>query len=179
MLSGGNGDTVMPPRRQTTLFDLSSLRVHPDGTRVDQTDYNLRVKRHARAARDAHGNWMAHDAGGSVAVKRRLKQKEGKQGGTDISKDSSDEEEQVAQALKPRAAKRQKFSQDYSFLEALELSDISQAPAEAGALPNPSSVCDSAFTFVDPLNKRTGPLEMHSLHGQYILHRTRPLNQRI
>ncbi|KAF9051204.1 hypothetical protein BDZ89DRAFT_1154102 [Hymenopellis radicata] len=130
----------MPPRRQTTLFDLSSLRVHPDGTRVDQTDYNLRVERHARAARDAHGNWMAQDAGGSVAVKRRLKQKEGKQAGEDIAKDDADDaEEAVAQALKPRAAKRQKFSQDYSFLEALELSNISQTPAEAEELPVPSS----------------------------------------
>ena len=58
-------------RRRTTVHDLAALRVHPDGTRVQNSDANLAARRAKYAVRDARGNWIAHDAAGLGTVKQR------------------------------------------------------------------------------------------------------------
>ncbi|THH06620.1 hypothetical protein EW145_g3953 [Phellinidium pouzarii] len=70
----------MSIRRRSTVHDLASLRLHPDGSRVQNNGLcdrqidgtNTRTSRLAKyTARDAQGNWIARDAGGLGAVKQR------------------------------------------------------------------------------------------------------------
>ena len=62
----------MSTRRLSTVHDLASLRLHPDGTRVQNNDKNLRIRASKYAARDSKGNWYARDAGGTGQVKQRF-----------------------------------------------------------------------------------------------------------
>lgn len=62
----------MSTRRLSTVHDLASLRLHPDGTRVQNNDKNLRIRASKYAARDSKGNWYARDAGGTGEVKQRF-----------------------------------------------------------------------------------------------------------
>ncbi|KAK0491599.1 hypothetical protein IW261DRAFT_1323790 [Armillaria novae-zelandiae] len=108
----------MPPRRRTTIYDFSSLRVHTDGTRVEQTDRNRRPVSHKNTARDSRGNWTARDAAGQWRVKRRrrnsspIEPDEGK--GKQKALESSEEEPTI---VTKRAQKRRKFVEDFSFLD--------------------------------------------------------------
>ena len=63
---------AMSTRRLSTIHDLASLRLHPDGTRVQSSDKNLRIRASKYAARDSKGNWFARDAGGTGEVKQRF-----------------------------------------------------------------------------------------------------------
>ncbi|KAH8118846.1 hypothetical protein DFH11DRAFT_1723684 [Phellopilus nigrolimitatus] len=87
----------MSIRRRSTVHDLASLRLHPDGSRVqpgpgpsqlDVDGNGFRVNGTTRLskynARDAHGNWIARDAGGFGAVKQRRR---GRKGGVDDDKE--------------------------------------------------------------------------------------------
>ncbi|SJL02627.1 uncharacterized protein ARMOST_05959 [Armillaria ostoyae] len=112
----------MPPRRRTTIYDFSSLRVHTDGTRVEQTNRNRRLVSHKNTARDSRGNWTARDAAGQWQVKRRRRNsspsepEEGK--GKQKALESSEEEHATVKKLKTkRAEKRRKFVEDFSFLD--------------------------------------------------------------
>lgn len=70
----------MSKGRLNTVHDLSSLRLHPDGSRVPVQEH-LNVKassksvsereRRKNTVRDAAGNWIALDAGGVGAVLKR------------------------------------------------------------------------------------------------------------
>ncbi|KAK0190351.1 hypothetical protein F5146DRAFT_550248 [Armillaria mellea] len=112
----------MPPRRRTTVYDFSSLRVHTDGTRVEQTNRNRRLISHKNTARDSRGNWTARDAAGQWQVKRRRRNSsssepdEGK--GKQKALESSEEEHaNVEKRETKRAEKRRKFVEDFSFLD--------------------------------------------------------------
>lgn len=75
----------MSVRRRTTVHDLASLRVHPDGSRVQNPpkhhikhdddhedrllDKILRPRRAHYVGQDSKGNWIAADAGGKSFVK--------------------------------------------------------------------------------------------------------------
>lgn len=59
------------PKRRSTVHDLASLRLHPDGTKVSSTEINVQLKKGRYATRDHRGNWIAHDAGGVGRVKIR------------------------------------------------------------------------------------------------------------
>ena len=62
--------TAMSGSRLSTVYDYTSLRIHPDGSRVNQSSRNLRPRIARVAVRDARGNWIARDAGGSAAIRR-------------------------------------------------------------------------------------------------------------
>ncbi len=140
-------------RRRTTVHDLASLRVHPDGSRVqnaqafghDQdgeipgvsSQTNLRASKYV--AQDARGNWIARDAGGTVNVKQKFtKQDKGKGRATDEDGGGAeqlvtDEEEDAKDS---RAVKKQKFQHDYSFLST---SCIEDEIIPSSSLGEPSS----------------------------------------
>ncbi|KAK0499475.1 hypothetical protein EDD18DRAFT_1070022 [Armillaria luteobubalina] len=112
----------MPPRRRTTVYDLSSLRVHTDGTRVEQTIRNRRPVSHKNTAQDPLGNWTARDAAGQWQVKRRRRNSsssepdEGK--GRQKALESGEEEHAIVKKRETkRAEKRRKFVEDFSFLD--------------------------------------------------------------
>lgn len=152
--------------RRSTVYDLASLRLHTDGSRVYQSSStNLKPRNAKFALRDIRGNWIARDAGGTAKVPRwknvptsatedgsveleelsqsnfvepELEERE-KQG------DEEDEEgdEQNILKRKPkridrRTAKRRKFAHDHSYLG--ETAAAANFSEESRFLPLPSSV---------------------------------------
>ncbi|KAI0690839.1 hypothetical protein BC835DRAFT_158406 [Cytidiella melzeri] len=128
-------------KRRSTVHDLSSLRLHPDGSKVINSDTNLHSRKAKYAAKDARGNWIAQDAGGLGRVKTRLaaaKEKsqageEGEEGddaqteagpsyyAADKGKQKAVEtrEELVDEEYIPkntRAKKRRAFADDFTFI---------------------------------------------------------------
>lgn len=71
----------MSVRRQSTVHDLASLRLHPDGSRVQNLSRAEKEGRPSAAStrlakyttRDAQGRWIAYDAGGLGTVKQRIR----------------------------------------------------------------------------------------------------------
>jgi hypothetical protein len=60
----------MSIRRKSTTHDLATLRLHPDGSRVQQSSINRRTRTAPSTVPDTRGNWIARDAGGKVAVRK-------------------------------------------------------------------------------------------------------------
>jgi hypothetical protein len=130
-------------RRYSTVHDLASLRLHPDGTRVPLDPFSnasgsqrLHPRQARYAVQDVRGNWIAHDAGAIAggAVKRRRRVEEETQ---------SDEGRQEKAGKKRKTGKgrgttrRVEFENDLEFLS---------APPETTSGSNgyhavPSSVC--------------------------------------
>ena len=125
----------MSVRRRTTVHDLASLRIHPDGSRVQSSrirsdelnssapNKNLRPRRAHYVGRDAKGNWVAADAGVKLSVKA-FKAGTKRKGIADSSDEEirmdldQDEKQDVKGGVKDaRAKKRKMFYEDYSFLE--------------------------------------------------------------
>ncbi|KAG6902591.1 hypothetical protein C0995_014598 [Termitomyces sp. Mi166 len=112
--------------RLPTVYDFSSLRLYPDGSRVQQKSKAAI----ARVVQDSRGNWLVRDAAGSGAVGRYRKVREEKEGleekWNDVDEGEEDdsfkdrgkgkEKEIPRRRHNPRPAKRQKFSQDFDFL---------------------------------------------------------------
>lgn len=61
----------MSIRRKSTTHDLATLRLHPDGSRVQQSSVNARHRTAGSTVVDSRGNWVAKDAGGKSSVKKR------------------------------------------------------------------------------------------------------------
>ena len=92
----------MPGTRRSTVYDFADLRLHPDGSRT--------TSKHSTV--DTRGNWIATDAAGlgQVPKRRKIPAQEPTEGVTP---------EEVAleeEPLNPRQLKRQKFTEDLSFL---------------------------------------------------------------
>lgn len=126
---------IMSGPRLSTVYDFASLRLHPDGSRVNQTSRNFHP-RHARvSAQDARGNWFARDAAGSGVVGRYKKvrdEKEGEQddlGGVRPSRTSKRKGKEIAGRRRNlRPAKRHKFLHDLDFLESPSLTTPTDQP---------------------------------------------------
>lgn len=113
-----------------TVYNLSSLQLHPDGSRVlPSASQNQKPRYAARVVQDSRGNWFARDAAGSGAVGRYRKVKEVKGYKEEYDEQQNDvhdveedelferqEEGTTGQRHNSRRAKRQKFLQDYDFL---------------------------------------------------------------
>ena len=145
--------------RLSTVYDYSSLRIHPDGSRVNQSSHNHRPRKSRKSVQDSRGNWFARDAGGSATVGKYRKVRDETSEGEDFdfgdvrSQDSGNgnretsegkgKEKDTAVDVDRRqrsgrsAAKRQTFYHDFEFL-------ATQPPV--GGTPLPSSV--SSFLFV-------------------------------
>ncbi|KZT70288.1 hypothetical protein DAEQUDRAFT_756445 [Daedalea quercina L-15889] len=136
----------MSTRRLSTVHDLASLRLHPDGTRVQNSDKNLRIRASKYAARDSKGNWFARDAGGTGQVKQRwAKPRDEDEDEEEEDSTGADDDEQQSQTkskgkqrakddneehLKDyRARKRRRYYADESFI----------APTTPGAPPTQGS----------------------------------------
>lgn len=60
----------MSIRRKSTTHDLATLRLHPDGSRVQQSSINRQPRRAQQTVPDIRGNWIAQDAGGRANVRK-------------------------------------------------------------------------------------------------------------
>src|SRR6267154_5360198 len=60
----------MSVRRKSTTHDLATLRLHPDGSRVQQSSINRRPRKAPSTVPDPRGNWIARDAGGKGIVSK-------------------------------------------------------------------------------------------------------------
>ncbi|TFY59975.1 hypothetical protein EVJ58_g5441 [Rhodofomes roseus] len=121
----------MSTRRLSTVHDLASLRLHPDGTRVQNSEKNLRIRASKYAAQDTKGNWFARDAGGTGNVKQRWAKPRDEDADEESSSTDEDElpaknkgkqratEDNEEEQLKDnRARKRRRFYEDESFIAA-------------------------------------------------------------
>lgn len=194
-------------KRKSTVHDLASLRIHPDGTRVTTSQSNKQRKKHA--GQDRHGNWIAQDAGGIGRVKtrraaakeeekaseedeeeeeRRLPVDEGK---GKVRDEESEEDEEVRGGRRPlkdsRAKRRKTFDEDMLLLG----SSLSAGPGggEPGsshaAVPVPqrnpllpSSVSVRvAFETKNSHKTRSGSTQMHSSFCKHVLRRNGPVTR--
>jgi len=127
---------AMSTRRLNTVHDLASLRLHPDGTRIQNNNKNLRIRGAKYAARDSKGNWFARDAGGIGRVKQRWAKARDEDAKEDSSTGTDEDENPLPTAAKgkgkgkpraseadveeppkdERARKRRRFHEDESFI---------------------------------------------------------------
>ncbi|KAI0092103.1 hypothetical protein BDY19DRAFT_990844 [Irpex rosettiformis] len=156
-------------KRRSTVHDLASLRLHPDGSKIANSESNFQLRKAKRATKDTRGNWIAHDAGGLDCVKTRRATKKtqdrteatGVDGGNEgeagsslsaVDKDMEANEDGVHEdgeyiPKDIRAKKRKAFIGDFAFLEgpASSTPDIIPRPSteessyERILLPPPSS----------------------------------------
>ena len=142
----------MTEPRRSTVFDYSNLLLHPDGTRVYQKSTNIRPRIAKVAVRTLRNNWIARDAGGLGNI---LKIKNIKETSHNLQEDEEfpdlstetdspmPEDEGTKRKNKRsdgRKAKRQKFSENYDYLNTKSTSSSSDAGTESLSY-EPSSVC--------------------------------------
>lgn len=119
--------------RRITVYDLTGLRVHPNGYRVHQTRVNQELGKYPCNIQDSRG-WVADDAGGFISVPKYRSEKkapsfdaeyiEAEQ--EDRPEDEQEDEEEVLGKGKRKKkqsnmgpAKKRKFMQDDSYISAL------------------------------------------------------------
>ena len=169
----------MSIRRRTTVHDVASLRVHPDGTRVQNTQAKSdgsttapRPHRGRNVVRDAKGNWIASDAGGSAFIRDIIvgsKRKEQGNGDSDedlaLGYDEGEGEGEFGsrKPLKDSRAKRRKtFYSDFSFLE-----DCSPraGPSRSVSTSLPSSTVETDMGLPSSVGSSRLHLSIIFIHG--------------
>lgn len=179
--------------RLSTVYDLGSLRLHPDGTRVAQSSKNLRTKKSTSTVRDARGNWIAKDAAGSTKVAKYVHKKGEESGGEEFDFSAVDDkaEDDEDYELSPpgkrqrkrnpktskdsRGSKRRKFIHDIEFLDA-----ITASATEDTSIPLPSSVSTVIYhSHIAYSIISIGSSEMYTSFYEHVLCRTRTALQRI
>jgi hypothetical protein len=129
----------MTTRRRATIHDLTTLRVHPDGS-LAKSPTSTGGQRGRHSIRDRRGNWIADDAMGPSTVKRRRKTRIDEEGGTE--EHGSDRRKVRGKPKDVRTARRRKFLGDFTFLDSIPRpQDQIQGGGRDGILPVPSSVC--------------------------------------
>ena len=107
-------------RRRSTVHDLSTLRLHPDGSRVaihSPTRVDLRSSRMRNTGRDTRGNRVARDAAGLGAVPKRTVIREDDIGDdNDNGNDSEDIEIRKTEPRTPLRKKRRRIDENLDFL---------------------------------------------------------------
>ena len=129
-------------KRRSTVQDYSTLRLHPDGTRVDLHSPQRRGLYHTRAhraGRDTRGNRVVRDAVG--VPKRPATLKDGCIETVSSGRDVSGDELRRTKPRGGNSRKRQRLKHDVEFLR-----DSGNVPGSANAAretswPVPSSVC--------------------------------------
>lgn len=151
----------MTELRHSTVFDYSNLRLHPDGTRVNQKSTNLAPRIATTTVRTFSRNWIARDAGGPPTVreftrtKRTLQDSQGDEEyislgtGTEIPNPEDGRKGRKFKELDARTAKRRKFLEDYDYLnERIPSSTNLASDTGTKSFPyEPSSVRPSFSTF--------------------------------
>lgn len=95
-------------RRHSTVHDFSTLRLHPDGTRVQissSSRHTLNDSRTRNTGPDIRGNRVARDAAGFGVVKKRTVMREG-----------DDDQVQNTKPRVPRHGKRRRIDDHVEFL---------------------------------------------------------------
>jgi hypothetical protein len=169
----------MSGNRLNTVYDYSSLRIHPDGSRVAQSSKNSRPRASRTSIQDSRGNWIARDAGGLGIIGRYRKVREEPDGevvdtGDDAPAATSRKgkakiKETTVRSYRKRdarAAKRQKFVHD---LEFLETSAFNATQANAQALPSSVNII-LLYRFIPASNiSRSGSSQIYTLFCEPIL----------
>lgn len=156
---------LMTTKRISTVHDLASLRLHPDGTRVNNSANNVRPRKAKYVAKDTRGNWIAEDAGGLGRVKtRRMKKTEvavesidddglepssskGKATAEDQREGEVEGQDEGEPSFRNRRTKQRKtFQDDFAFLDSPDPSTQLRLSQESSARSQPSSV-SSGTTF--------------------------------
>ena len=179
----------MTEPRQSTVFDYSNLRLHPDGTRVYQKSTNLTPRIAKVAVRTPRYNWIARDAGGSSNVRKFKGAKKTLQDlqadeefisletGTEVPDSEDEGNGRKIKRWDGRTAKRRKFLEDYDYLN----KDMSTSDTGAEPFPyEPSSVRPSfqhlhIIFLSNNIILSSGPSEMHPSLCFRILYRVRPV----
>ncbi|KAH0840218.1 hypothetical protein J3R83DRAFT_1222 [Lanmaoa asiatica] len=163
----------MSIRRKSTTHDLATLRLHPDGSRVQQSAANARHRTAKSTLVDFRGNWIAKDAGGKGTVKKRRRvntahtdeadgefidlsddeeharsQSKGKQRARDShTPDEDTSQEPGSERLDTRTRQRLSFMRDLSFLDPpVSISSLEQDIDHSDA----ASARDPVISFPDP-----------------------------
>lgn len=112
-------------RRRNTVHDFSTLRLHPDGSRVaihSPARIDLRDSRMRNTGRDTRGNRVARDAAGLGAVPKRTvihEDDDDDDDEDDNDNDNSDGEDIKIRKTKPRMPlrrKRRRIDENVEFL---------------------------------------------------------------
>ncbi|KAK7059115.1 hypothetical protein VNI00_001740 [Paramarasmius palmivorus] len=171
------------PLRQSTVYDLSSLRLHANSERV-QSD--RRFRRSQLAVRDSRGNWIAKDAGGlgRVTRYRTIRDKEqGREMSVDVARSEDEgltsggmavtnsEEEPVIKTK--RARKRRKFYNDFDYIASQTTHGSSSStpqpeglPLESTFSPNPVNLPPPSSDLLKCLHYVTN--QYYHEHGQLL-----------
>lgn len=135
--SAPNPTAMGTTKRKSTVHDLSSLRLHPDGSRVGSSSSNVRPRSAKYVVKDLRGNWIARDAAGRGTVNQRRSRRLQSKDADEAEQDEDDDAEpRIPSEVKgkgkavegsnhfveeitrkdPRAVKRKLFADDISFL---------------------------------------------------------------
>ncbi|EJD42652.1 hypothetical protein AURDEDRAFT_185853 [Auricularia subglabra TFB-10046 SS5] len=123
--NGGSGTAQQSARRVNSVYDLTSLRLHPDGLRAQDPSSRIwtggRFHRPA-ALQDKHGNVLAPDAVGMpYAIRKRpASPRHRKQRDSDDEEDFEDDfdySDEDQPQYKGRTRLRRSFAADLSFLD--------------------------------------------------------------
>ena len=151
--------------RQATVYDQTSLALHPTGARAQ--------KKHTNVVLDARGNLIARDAGGWSRVPKRgradITEEEkgkGKQGEASeylrMEEEEEEEEEEDVGLKDYRARKRRKAIHDHDFL--------GSPPPDASVPSSVGPFTSNASTIIDADLLITGPLEANPLLRGQLVH---------
>jgi hypothetical protein len=143
-------------RRLSTVYDYASLRLHRDGTRVQQSDENYHIPRRKRfAVKNSRGNWIATDAGGLGTLRRTRHARQGTDKEHDCASLEEMEVEKKTECLLVenkrkrrrvgyRTEKRRRFVENLDFLDVAHTTSYSTL-TQGSCLPVPSSVRHFSF----------------------------------
>jgi hypothetical protein len=106
-------------KRRSTVHDFSTLRLHPDGSRVEinaPTTTSLFDFRTRHTGRDTRGNRVARDAAGLGVVPKRTVIREDDDDDHDDHDNADDEERDIKPRRMPLRRKRRRIDDDVEFL---------------------------------------------------------------
>jgi len=156
--------TSSTARRRNTVHDFSTLRLHPDGSRVairSPARIGFRFSRMRNTGRDTRGNRVARDAAGLGAVPKRMVIRDD---GNDDGVDEGEEEHIETRKPKPRIMPRRKRPRIDDNVEFLgDPRNSAHCTGDKAIVKNeesmnwpvPSSVRLSLYSIYDTLTVRT------------------------
>ena len=153
-------------KRRSTVHDLASLRLHPDGSKVSNSESNVQLKKSRHTTKDTRGKWIAHDAAGVNRVKTRrsankdarsqpeeeIGEDEAAPGPSDAARgkqkavEANDDEEDGSVSPKDtRARKRKAFVDDFTFLGSSTKDTLASLPSSGLAVSTEQNTFDSSL----------------------------------
>lgn len=111
----------MSAKRRSTVHDFSTLRLHPDGSRVainSPPPATLCDSRTRNTGRDTRGNRVARDAAGLGVVPKRMviRKDDDGAGAGDAGNDGYGHDHDEVRKVKPVRRKRRRIDDDVEFL---------------------------------------------------------------